>query len=143
VVHGQTRLLVATRNRGKLRELSRLLSGCPFPLVSLDDVGIVGEVAETGATLEENAALKATTYARLSGLPTLADDSALEVDALGGQPGVRSARFAGDYATDPQNIALLLQKLASAASSPSPGRGSPSSCSPASALAASSGRREV
>ncbi|MBM3948753.1 MAG: RdgB/HAM1 family non-canonical purine NTP pyrophosphatase [SAR202 cluster bacterium] len=111
MAHGQTWLLVATRNRGKLRELSRLLDGSPFPLVSLDDVSIGDLVAETGATLEENATLKATEYARLTSLPTLADDSALEVAALRGQPGARSARFAGEQATDAENIALLLEKL--------------------------------
>ncbi len=105
------KLLVATRNTGKLKELSALLEGVPYELVSLADVGIDDEVEETGATLEENAALKATTYAKLSGLPTLADDSGLEVDALGGEPGVRSSRYAGDGATDAQRIAFLLKKL--------------------------------
>ena len=90
------RLLVATRNEGKLRELSRLLAESlpffhvqeklPVTLLYLADVGIEEEVEETGSTLEENAVLKATTYARLSGLPTLADDSGLEVDALDGEP---------------------------------------------------------
>ncbi len=105
------KLLIATRNRGKLRELKSLLAGVPFTLVSLDDVGVAEEVAETGATLEENAVLKATTYARLSGLPTLADDSGLEVDALGGEPGPLSSRYAGEGATDAQRIAFLLKKL--------------------------------
>lgn len=105
------KLLIATRNRGKLRELKSLLAGVPFTLVSLDDVGVAEDVAETGATLEENAILKATTYARLSGLPTLADDSGLEVDALGGEPGPRSSRYAGEGATDAQRIAFLLKKL--------------------------------
>ncbi len=105
------KLLIATRNRGKLRELKTLLAGCPFNLVSLDDVGVAEDVAETGSTLEENAILKATTYARLSGLPTLADDSGLEVDALGGEPGPLSSRYAGEGATDAQRIAFLLKKL--------------------------------
>jgi XTP/dITP diphosphohydrolase len=105
------KLLIATRNQGKLRELAALLEGVPFELVSLADVGIEDEVEETGATLEENAVLKATTYACLSGLPTLADDSGLEVDALGGEPGVRSSRYAGEGATDAQRIALLLRNL--------------------------------
>ena len=69
-----------------------MLGDVPFDLVSLNDIGIDDEVEETGETFEENAALKAETYARLSGLPALADDSGLEVDALGGEPGVRSAR---------------------------------------------------
>jgi XTP/dITP diphosphohydrolase len=105
------KLLIATRNAGKLRELVNLLGDVPFELVSLNDVGIDDEVEETGDTFEENAALKAETYARLSGLPTLADDSGLEVDALDGEPGVRSARYAGEYASDADRIAFLLRKL--------------------------------
>ena len=106
------KLLIATHNRGKLKELSFLLGGVPFELVSLSDVGIELDVDETGSTLEENATLKAETYARLSGLPTLADDSGLEVEALGGEPGVHSARYAGEGATDEDRIALLLKNLA-------------------------------
>ena len=111
--NGQTAqpLLVATRNRGKLRELASLLSDVPMRLVSLDDVGVDDEVEETGATFEENAVLKATAYARASGLTTLADDSGLEVDALGGDPGVRSARYAGPDADDGARVRLLLSKL--------------------------------
>ena len=106
------RLLVATHNVGKLAELRELLRGVPFELVSLSDVGIEVDVDETGETLEENAELKATTYARLSGLTTLADDSGLEVDALGGAPGVHSARYAGPGATDADRIARMLNNLA-------------------------------
>ncbi|MDA0770413.1 MAG: RdgB/HAM1 family non-canonical purine NTP pyrophosphatase [Chloroflexi bacterium] len=106
------KLLIATHNQGKLKELSSLLEGVPFELVSLADVGIEHDVDETGATLEVNAALKAETYSRLSGLPTLADDSGLEVDSLGGEPGVHSARYAGEGATDNDRIALLLSNLA-------------------------------
>ncbi|MDP6402629.1 MAG: RdgB/HAM1 family non-canonical purine NTP pyrophosphatase [SAR202 cluster bacterium] len=105
------RLLVATRNRGKLRELAALLADVPFTLVSLDDVGIDTDVEETGSTLEENATLKAVTYARLSGLPSLADDSGLEVEALGGEPGPLSSRYAGEDANDAQRIAFLHKKL--------------------------------
>ena len=108
---GTPKLLIATTNRGKLRELSALLSGGPFAMLSLEDAGIDTEVSETGSTLEENAALKANTYARLSRMVTLADDSGLEVDALGGEPGVMSSRFAGPDATDAQRIAHLLRKL--------------------------------
>ena len=104
-------LLIATRNPGKLAELTALLAGVPFTLVSLAQVGVEQEVDETGSTLEENAALKATTYARLSGLPTLADDSGLEVEALGGEPGPLSSRYAGEGATDAQRIAFLHEKL--------------------------------
>ncbi len=106
------KLLVATRNPGKLRELTQLLGDVPCDLVSLNDVGIDHEVDETGSTFDENATLKAETYCRLSGLITLADDSGLEVDALGGEPGVRSARFAGPDATDAVLVAFLLAKLA-------------------------------
>jgi XTP/dITP diphosphohydrolase len=107
------RLLVATRSRHKLRELHDLL-GVPsgVELVSPDDLGIDGEPEETGETFETNARLKARWYARLSGLPTLADDSGLEVDALDGGPGVRTRRFAGPDATDEANNAKLLRELA-------------------------------
>ena len=77
----------------------------------MSDIGIEDEVEETGATFDENAALKAKTYAELRGLPTLADDSGLEVDVLGGEPGVRSARYAGDGASDADRIALLQKNL--------------------------------
>ena len=106
------KLLIATHNAGKLAELRALLRDAPFALLSLSDVGIELDVEETGSTLEENAALKATTYARLADLPTLADDSGLEVDALGGAPGVHSARYAGPDATDADRIARLLDNLA-------------------------------
>ena len=105
------RLLIATHNAGKLAELRDLLRGVPYTLVSLSDVGIELDVDETGQTLEENAALKATTYARLAGLLTLADDSGLEVDPLNGAPGVHSARYAGPNATDVDRIAKLLGNI--------------------------------
>jgi XTP/dITP diphosphohydrolase len=95
-----------------MREYRQLLREAPFELVSLDDLGITDEVEETGQTFEENARLKACTYARLSGLLTLSDDSGLEVDALGGEPGIRSARYGGDpNATDQDRVRLLLSKL--------------------------------
>ncbi len=89
------RLLIATHNRGKLIEYQEMLADLPLELVTLDDVGIRDDVAETGATFAENARAKAVEYARRSGLLTLADDSGLEVNALGGGPGVISARYAG------------------------------------------------
>ena len=89
----QLKLLIATRNPGKMREYRQLLQETPFELVSLDDLGIAEEVEETGLTFAENATLKATTYGALAGLLTLADDSGLEVDALGGEPGIHSARY--------------------------------------------------
>ena len=105
------RLLIATRNQVKFRELVALLAGTSYSLVSLADVCVEAEVPETGSTFEENAGTKATVYGRLSGLPTLADDSGLEVDALGGEPGVLSSRYAGEGATDAQRIEFLLGKL--------------------------------
>jgi XTP/dITP diphosphohydrolase len=108
------RLLVATRSRHKLRELRQLLDvGPDVELVSPDDVGIPEEPDETGETFETNARLKARYYARRSGLPTLADDSGLEVDALHGGPGVRTRRYAGPDATDEQNNRKLLDELGS------------------------------
>ena len=111
----QPRLLIATRNPGKLEELASLLSGVPYALLSLDDVGIDSEIAEVGSSFEENATLKAVGYSAMSGLAALADDSGLEVDALGGEPGVLSSRYAGAGATDSQKIAYLLRKLDSVA----------------------------
>jgi XTP/dITP diphosphohydrolase len=111
-VGARPRLLVATRSRHKLRELRELLDLPRAELVSPDDVGIDDEPEETGRTFEANARLKARWYARRSGLPTLADDSGLEVDALDGGPGVRTRRFAGPTATDPENNAKLLASLA-------------------------------
>ena len=105
------RLLIGTSNPGKLRELSALLADVPFELISLADAGIDHDVEETGASFEENATLKAQTYCRLSGLPVLADDSGLEVEALDGEPGVRSSRYAGDDADDARRIEFLLNKL--------------------------------
>ena len=104
-------LLVATHNKGKLREYKELLRDLPVRLVYLDEVGIHEDVPETGSTFEENAVQKATAYARLSGLLALADDSGLEVDALGGRPGVHSARYAGPNAGDDDRIRKLLAEL--------------------------------
>ena len=109
---GEGELLVATGNSGKLREYQGLLKGVPFRLLSLRDVGITEEVDETGDTFAENAWLKASGYAQMSGMLTLADDSGLEVDALGGDPGVRSARYGGDdCGSDRDRVALLLKNL--------------------------------
>jgi XTP/dITP diphosphohydrolase len=107
----RSRLLVATRSAHKLRELRELLD-VGAELVDLDDVGIPDEAIEDGETFESNAAKKARFYAGLSGLPTLADDSGLEVDALNGGPGVRTKRYAGETATDEQNNIKLLGALA-------------------------------
>lgn len=106
-----TALLIATDNAGKLREYRQLLGGLPVTLLSPAERNLQLDVAELGASFAENAALKAVAYARASGLLTLADDSGLEVDALGGEPGVRSARYAGAGADDAGRIAFLLAKL--------------------------------
>jgi XTP/dITP diphosphohydrolase len=108
---GGPRILVATHSQHKLRELRELLRPQRAALISLRELGIADEVQETGSTFEANARLKARFYARLSGLPTLADDSGLEVDALGGGPGVRTRRYAGEAATDDDNNAKLLAAL--------------------------------
>jgi len=105
------RILVATRSAHKLRELRELLSLGSGTLVSLDDLGIEGDPVEDGETFETNAAIKARFGVRASGLPTLADDSGIEVDALGGAPGVRTRRYAGEDATDEENNAKLLAAL--------------------------------
>ena len=106
------KLLIATGNQGKIREYRQLLADVPFELLSLTDVGITQDVEETGSTFEENARLKSGTYAKLSGLLTLSDDSGLEVDALDGEPGVLSARYGGDPTfSDQDRVSLLLNNL--------------------------------
>jgi XTP/dITP diphosphohydrolase len=105
------KLLLATNNPGKVREYKSLLSGVPFELVTPAEVGVDADVEETGTTFEENAALKATTLAAESQLLTLADDSGLEVDALGGEPGTLSARYAGQNASDADRVRYLLSKM--------------------------------
>jgi len=106
-------LLVATRNPGKMREYRQLLADYAGRLISLDDAGVPDEVEETGDTFHANAVLKAVTYASLSGCLTISDDSGLEVHALGGAPGVYSARYGGDACeTDADRVTLLLRNLA-------------------------------
>lgn len=106
-------LLVATLNQGKLRELCELLADLPLRLLGLDNFPAVQPVPETGATFAENASLKAAGYARQTNVLTLADDSGLEVDALDGAPGVFSARYAGEDASDAARRAKLLAELSS------------------------------
>ncbi|QZT65743.1 RdgB/HAM1 family non-canonical purine NTP pyrophosphatase [Mycolicibacterium austroafricanum] len=111
---GQSRLLVASRNRKKLDELRRVLDAAGvsgLTLLSLDDVPPFDEAPETGATFEENALAKARDAFAATGLPAVADDSGLEVDALNGMPGVLSARWAGRHGDDAANTALLLGQL--------------------------------
>ena len=109
-----TRLLLATRNAGKLAELRRLLeSAVPgVEVVGLEDVDDYPEAPETGATFAQNALLKAREAVRYTGLPAVADDSGLTVDALNGMPGVLSARWSGRHGDDDANTALLLGQLA-------------------------------
>ena len=105
------RLLIATKNAGKAAEFRQLLEGCGWEIVTPDELGLNVEAEETGQTYAENATIKAVEYAQASGLVTLADDSGLEVDALGGRPGVFSARYAGSDRTDQERVQALLQEL--------------------------------
>jgi len=105
-------LVIGTRNRGKVREIAAILAPLAVDPVPLDALGDVPPVLETGETLEANARAKALGYARATGRWALADDSGLEVDALGGAPGVRSARFGGEEGSDARNNAALLRALA-------------------------------
>jgi XTP/dITP diphosphohydrolase len=111
-VADRPRLVVATRSPHKLGALRALLDVPRAELLTLDDLGVIGDVDETGSTFEANARLKARFAARATGLPALADDSGLEVDELNGGPGVRTRRYAGENATDAQNNAKLLDALA-------------------------------
>ncbi len=104
-------LLLATRNKGKKREILGLLGDLPIKILSLDDVPGAPDVVEDGETFRANAVKKAVELAAFSKRLTLADDSGLEVDALGGTPGVRSARFASENATDKDNNRKLLEML--------------------------------
>ena len=108
------RLLLATRNAGKLAELQRLLAAAVpgVAVIGLRDVQEYPEAPETGATFPENALLKAREAVRYTGLPAVADDSGLAVDALNGMPGVLSARWSGRHGDDDANTALLLGQLA-------------------------------
>lgn len=107
------KLLIATTNPGKLTEIKRFLEDIPIELVGLKDVGIAETVEETGRTFEENAILKAKYYCRKFGLPTLADDGGFEIDALGGEPGVKSHRWIHQDRedTDEELIAYTLEKM--------------------------------
>lgn len=104
-------IVVATRNTGKIREFKRLLGDFPVEIKSVEDFGPLPPVVEDGETFEDNAVAKARHTARILGLPAIADDSGLEVAALGGAPGIRSARFAGDKAGDNEKNLKLLDAL--------------------------------
>lgn len=103
---------VATNNQKKLKEIQRILDSFGITAKTLKELGIETEIEENGTTFEENALIKAKTIAEISKLPTISDDSGLEVDALNGAPGVYTARFAGEHATDDENIDKLLAEMA-------------------------------
>lgn len=105
------KLLLGTNNGAKVREYQSLLPNIPYDLVTMAEAGITTEVEEVGGSLEENARLKATALSKESQLLTLADDSGLEVDALGGEPGPLSARYAGEGASDKDRIGYLLSRM--------------------------------
>ena len=104
-------LLIATNNAHKVAEFRRLLAGASADLVTPNEAGVALEVPETGATFEENARIKARAFRDASGLPSLADDSGVAVDALGGRPGVRSARYGGEGLDDAGRVRLLLSEM--------------------------------
>ncbi|CAN5186634.1 XTP/dITP diphosphatase [soil metagenome] len=104
-------ILIATKNANKTKELNELLSNSNFILKDLNEIPNISEVIETGKTFAENAVLKAASYALQIKMWALADDSGLEVEALNGAPGVFSARYAGEFATDEERINKLLQEL--------------------------------
>ena len=105
------KLLISTQNPGKFAEISERLTTTGIDLVSLQDLNITKDYEETGTTFEENAVAKARFYHGLSGLATLADDSGLSVDALGGEPGIHSRRWPGYAASDKELLDMLMSKL--------------------------------
>ena len=104
-------IVLATHNRGKMEEMAAILGQLPVQLITLDTFPEIGDIPETGNTLKENAFIKAETVHRLTGLPALADDTGLEVDALNGAPGIYSARYAGADATFDDNCQKMLKEL--------------------------------
>ncbi|CAN2049421.1 dITP/XTP pyrophosphatase [Candidatus Magnetomoraceae bacterium gMMP-1] len=104
-------IVLATRNHGKTAEIKSILKGYPIIIKNLDDFGAIPEVEEDGDTFDENAYKKASFASRILGLPAMADDSGLTVEALNGAPGVHSARYAGKNATDEQRLEKLLQQM--------------------------------
>ncbi|MBQ7792500.1 MAG: XTP/dITP diphosphatase [Clostridia bacterium] len=105
------KLLIATNNQGKLKEFNEILGELGIECVSLKEMGISVDVEETGTTFLENALLKAKEIYSIAKIPTISDDSGLMVDALSGEPGVYSARYAGEHANDQKNMDKLLSKL--------------------------------
>jgi XTP/dITP diphosphohydrolase len=103
--------VIATRNKGKTQEIKDLLTGYPVDIKNLDDFGPIPQIEEDGDTFDENAYKKASFAARILGLPALADDSGLIVETLGGAPGIHSARYAGENATDQEKYLKLLHEM--------------------------------
>lgn len=104
-------IVLATHNRGKMKEMSSILAPLSVKLLTLDDFPQIGEIPETGETLKENAFIKAETVYKKTGLPALADDTGLEVDALDGAPGVHSSRYDGETATFEDNCRKMMQEM--------------------------------
>jgi len=104
-------IILATHNRGKMKEMSSILAHLPVNLLTLDDFPQIGEIPETGETLKKNAFIKAETVHQKTGLPALADDTGLEVDALDGAPGVHSSRYDGETATFEDNCRKMMQEM--------------------------------
>lgn len=105
----KNKLLIATRNPGKLLELKKFLSDLSLDLVSLSELNIKEEVEENGKTYKENSQKKALFYSKLSGLPTIADDGGIEIEALGGKPGIQSHRWFGEGATDEKMVQAMIK----------------------------------
>ena len=108
---GEKKIILASTNKGKLREVREILDGTGFSVIPLSETGFTEEVEENGETFEENAFIKAEAVAKALGVPVLADDSGLEIDALGGEPGIRSARFMGRETPYSEKNAAILEKL--------------------------------
>ncbi len=105
------KLVAATKNKGKIKEINEILSGFPFQVISMEELGITQDIEENGSTFEENAMIKAAEIHNITGETVMADDSGLEVDYLNGAPGIYSARFAGEGATDEERNIKLLSML--------------------------------
>jgi XTP/dITP diphosphohydrolase len=118
----ETRLLIATTNQNKVREIRQLLSGLPLEILTLEKWPDLIAPEETGRTFEENARIKASYYAAATGELTVAEDSGLEIDALGGAPGVESARFGGVDSTYPEKFARIYDRLRAVGRRDSPAR---------------------
>ncbi len=106
-----TRIILATMNRGKVNEIQKLISGKPYEMISMKEAGISVAIVEDGTTFEENALIKADTISKLAGGIVIADDSGLVVDSMGGEPGIYSARFLGESATDEERCTGILKRL--------------------------------